>query len=166
MRRILLKAEEVTFRAEVHTAVFIMVAVIIVAFGQVFGRYVLDYAPAWFEELARYLFVWVVFIGAPIGVRERGHMAIMLVVDHLAPARRQVCSLLIYAVSAIFLLILAWQGISIMIQTGSQVSPTMEISMVWVYAAIPVGSILMLFHLAISFLKMGLSENPLFSFKG
>ena len=166
MRQRFFRAEEVIFRGEVSAVIFLMVAVIAVASGQVFGRYVLDYAPSWFEELARYLFVWVVFIGAPIGIRERSHMAIMVVVDHLPLAWRKVCSLLIYAVAGVFLLILTWQGISIMIHTGSQVSPTLEISMAWVYAAVPVGSVLMLFHLAISFLKMGFSGNPLFSFEG
>ena len=143
-----------------------LITVIVVTFAQVFQRYVLNYAPASYDELARYLFIWLIFLGAPIGVRARGHMAIMLVVDRLTSPWRRAANLLIYIVAAIFLLILAWQGILIMVHTGSQVSPTMEISMKWVYAAIPTGSILMLFHLVFSFLKTGISEHPLFAFEG
>jgi TRAP-type C4-dicarboxylate transport system permease small subunit len=38
--------------------------------------------------------------------------------------------------------------------------------MAWVYGAVPLGGLLMLFHLAVSFLKRGLIENPLFAFEG
>ncbi len=166
MNRILLRCEETVYRGEIVAVVAALIAIIVVTFAQVFGRYVLNYAPASCEELARYLFIWVVFMGAPIGIRARGHMAIMLVVDRLTPSWRRAAMLLIYFVAAIFLLILAWEGILIMFLTGSQVSPTMEVSMRWVYAAIPTGSILMLFHLVIAFLKTGVSEHPLFAFEG
>ncbi len=166
VRQILLKCEEAAFRVEKGTVILTLIATIIVTFAQVFGRYVLNYAPASCEELARYLFIWVIFMGAPIGVRKRGHMAIMLISDRLPSSWRRMSSLLIYLVAAIFLMILAWEGVLIMAQTGSQVSPTMEISMRWVYAAIPTGSILMLLHLVISFLKVGFSEHPLFAFEG
>jgi TRAP-type C4-dicarboxylate transport system permease small subunit len=166
VRQILLKCEEAASRVEVVAVILTLIASIIVTFAQVFGRYVLNYAPASLEELARYLFIWLIFMGAPIGVRGRGHMAIMLVSNRLSSSWRRRSSLLIYLVAAIFLVILAWQGVLIMVHTGSQVSPTMEISMRWVYAAIPTGSILMLLHLGISFLKMGISEHPLFAFEG
>jgi TRAP-type transport system small permease protein len=69
-------------------------------------------------------------------------------------------------VAILFLVVLIWQGVAMVIRTVYQVSPTLEISMRWVYVSIPVGGFLMLFHLLAAFAKTGLSENPLFSFQG
>lgn len=166
MRKALIKIDEILYRAEICIVVPAMVVMILVAFGQVVGRYFFNYAPAWCEEMARYLFIWVVFIGAPMGVSAREHMALRILVDRLPDSRRAVCNLCIYAVAIVFLVSLVWQGIAIMIRTLYQVAPTLEISMRWVYAAIPIGSSLMLWHLLISLLKRGLADHPLFSSKG
>jgi TRAP-type C4-dicarboxylate transport system permease small subunit len=69
-------------------------------------------------------------------------------------------------VAILFLTVLTWQGVAMVIRTVYQVSPTLEISMRWVYLSIPVGGLLMLFHLLTALVKTGLSENPLFSFQG
>ncbi len=166
MRRALIKLDEFLYRAEICIVVPAVMAMILVAFGQVVGRYFLNYAPAWCEEMARYLFIWVVFIGAPIGVRAREHMALRVLTDRLPHSRRVFCNVCIYVVAAVFLAALTWQGVEIVNRTTFQVSPTLEISMRWVYAAIPIGSGLMLLHLLISLLKTGVTDNPLFSAKG
>ena len=163
---IVLRLEKVVYRCEICLIVPMTLSIIAVAFGQVVGRYFLNYAPAWCEELARYLFIWVVFIGSPIGVRERGHMALMVIIDHLPLSGRRSCYFVVYGVAIFFLMILTWQGAVMVVRTVHQVSPTLEISMRWVYLSIPVGSLLMLFHLSAAFVKTGLSENPLFSFQG
>jgi TRAP-type C4-dicarboxylate transport system permease small subunit len=166
MHKVLIKVDEILYWAEICIVVPAMVVMIVVAFGQVVGRYFFNYAPAWCEEMARYLFIWVVFIGAPLGVSAREHMALRVLVDRLPDSRRVFCNLFVYAVAIVFLVCLAWQGIAIMIRTLYQVSPTLEISMRWVYAAIPIGSCLMLWHLLISLLKTGFADHPLFSSKG
>ncbi len=165
-REFLLRVEKLISRCEICVVVPMTLAMIAVAFGQVVGRYFLNYAPAWCEEMARYLFVWVVFIGAPIAVREKGHMALTVVVDRLPRSVRWACHLSIYGVATLFLLVLTWQGIAMVVRTVYQVSPTLEISMRWVYLSIPVGGVLMLFHLLVSFAKTGLTENPLFTYQG
>ena len=165
-KAVLLRVEKLVFRCEVCIVVPVTLSMILVAFGQVVGRYFLNYAPAWCEELSRYLFIWLVFIGAPIGVREKGHMALKIVVDRLPRSGQRACHLGIYGVAVLFLIVLTWHGAAMVIRTVHQVSPTLEISMRWVYLSIPVGSFLMLFHLFVSFIKTGLSENPLFSFEG
>ncbi|HEV8225530.1 MAG TPA: TRAP transporter small permease subunit, partial [Methylomirabilota bacterium] len=39
----------------------------------VFSRYVLRSTFTWYDEIARLLFVWIVFLGAAVGVRRSGH---------------------------------------------------------------------------------------------
>ena len=127
-KAVLLRVEKLVFRCEVCIVVPVTLSMILVAFGQVVGRYFLNYAPAWCEELSRYLFIWLVFIGAPIGVREKGHMALKIVVDRLPRSGQRACHLGIYGVAVLFLIVLTWHGAAMVIRTVHQVSPTLEIS--------------------------------------
>jgi TRAP-type transport system small permease protein len=52
---------------------------------QVFGRYVLNHSPAWSEELARYLMVWLTFLGSASVLRSGGHLTVTALVDALPP---------------------------------------------------------------------------------
>ena len=47
---------------------------------QVFYRYVLGSSLSWSEESARFLFIWVVMLGASMGVKEGFHVAVTLFV--------------------------------------------------------------------------------------
>ncbi|WP_081825933.1 TRAP transporter small permease [Succinivibrio dextrinosolvens] len=49
---------------------------LLLVFAQVITRYVFSWTPAWGEELARYLFVWVVFLSMPLVASYGGHMCI------------------------------------------------------------------------------------------
>ena len=56
----------------------------------VFSRYVMGRTFTWYDEIARLLFVWIVFLGAAVGVRRGAHFRLHLVVDRFpaaAPAR-------------------------------------------------------------------------------
>jgi TRAP-type transport system small permease protein len=62
----------------------LMLLVMVFAMGyQVFGRYVLGRSPAWAEELARYLMVWLTFLGAAAVLREGGHLTVTALFDAL-----------------------------------------------------------------------------------
>jgi TRAP-type transport system small permease protein len=52
---------------------------------QVFGRYVIGRSPAWAEELARYMMVWMTFLGAVSVLRGGGHLTVTALVDALGP---------------------------------------------------------------------------------
>ena len=53
---------------------------------QVFLRYVANSPLFWSEELTRYLIVWLTFLGASLGIRHRGHIAIELIYRYLPDA--------------------------------------------------------------------------------
>src|SRR5215475_13474860 len=59
-----------------------MVALCVDVFLGVFSRYVLRSTFTWYDEIARLLFVWMVFLGAAVGVRQTGHFQL-----HELPAR-------------------------------------------------------------------------------
>ena len=63
----------------------------ILVFGNAAGRYLLNAGLASSDEIARLAFVWLVFIGAVIGVRERAHIGMDLLVQSLPKSGQRLC---------------------------------------------------------------------------
>lgn len=57
-----------------------------VVFYQFFTRYALNNSAAWTEEVARYLLIGTVFVGAAIGVAKNNHIQVDLLYRWLPPA--------------------------------------------------------------------------------
>jgi len=64
-------------------AVFCLVTMVVVVFVQVIGRYVFANTPRWSEEIARQCMIIFTFIGMAIGVRDKIHIGLTIVVDSL-----------------------------------------------------------------------------------
>lgn len=114
----------------------------------VFSRYVLFRTFTWYDEIARLCFVWLVFLGAAVGVKRGAHFGLHLVVD-LLPARLQRGARLLTPLVVIaFSLVLVVQGWEFLQFGRFQSLPVMGISKAWVYAAVPVGGVLMAVYAA------------------
>lgn len=123
----------------------LMTAIIIL---QVFYRYVLGSSLSWSEESARFLFIWVVLLGASMGVKEGFHVAVTLFKDRLPPHLKTGLDMLFTLLTGVMALVMVVYGWSIAETVSIQQSPAIRISMFWVYLAIPVSGALMLLHLA------------------
>jgi TRAP-type transport system small permease protein len=91
------------------TALFLAVMVVMV-FGNVVLRYVFNSGIAVSEEVSRWLFVWMTFIGAIVALKDHGHLGTDMLVSKLSPTGKKVC----LVVSQLLML-----GITGMIFTGS-----------------------------------------------
>lgn len=116
----------------------------VVAVG-VFWRYVLNDALSWTEEVAKLAMVWLTFTGAPLALVAGGHVAIEML-PRLLPHRLQHLLLaLVLVVVALVLAVLAWRGTTFAWNGRTQVIAMLgDVSMAWVFAAIPIGSLVML----------------------
>lgn len=126
--------EEYLLSAILSTAVVLITV-------QVFMRYVLQASPSWTEELARYLFIWMVYIGISYGVKKQRHIkvdAIMLVLSDKAQKYLVIASNLLFIV---FCLVIIHQGTAVAIKlfTFGQTSPALSIPMGYIYLASPIG---------------------------
>ena len=102
----------------------------------------------WYDEIARLVFVWIVFLGAAVGVRRSGHFRLHLVIDIFSPALRRAAD--VFGVLAImsFGLVLIQQGWKLVELGQFQQTPVMGLSKGYVYASMPAGgALIVLFSL-------------------
>lgn len=130
-----------------ETVVVILMALMVITLAvQVLFRYVLDNPLSWSEELARYAFVWITFLGAAVAYRHRGHIVVDMML-HLIPVQmRAALAWVVEILVAVTLVVLVRDGLR-MVETTSNVRATMlQIPMSYIYAAIPVSAALMLVY--------------------
>lgn len=113
--------------------IVLLSAMAIMVFANVVLRYAFNSGMSVSEELSRYFFVWLSFIGAVVAFREHGHLGVESVVALFGRTGRLVCMILsniiILACSAIFFWG-TWQQFEI---NASMSAPVTGISMIWVY---------------------------------
>ena len=63
---------------------------VVMVFGNVVLRYAFNSGITVSEELARWFFVWLVFLGAVVGQRERAHLAVTMGIMPMSPIGRRV----------------------------------------------------------------------------
>ncbi|AOW12951.1 hypothetical protein LPB72_18420 [Hydrogenophaga crassostreae] len=102
----------------------------------------------WTEEISRFLLVWVIFLGAAIGVRERTHFILEILGDTRSRLVNQIWQAFIIALEVAFCAIFFFRGYSYAEVLRWDVSDIAQISMLWVGAAIPVFGGLSLLFLA------------------
>ena len=63
-------------KLEAVLCIILLSVMTVVVFIQVIMRYVVQDALAWSEELSRYLFVWLIYLGIPLGAKHMKHIKI------------------------------------------------------------------------------------------
>ena len=125
-----------------------LVAMVLIIFMQVVLRW-FDAATVWAEELARYIMLYQVWIGAAYAVREDAHIRITALIGKLTGKKRKVSETVVLTLWLIFALWLTVEGILLVkeISIMGQVSSAMRIPMTSPYASVPIGGALMSFRL-------------------
>ncbi len=129
------------------TAAVALVATCLIAILQVFFRYVLNNSLPWPEELARWIFVWLVFVGLALGVRRDAHLRIDIVDKLLPPAAARWAALFARSAVATACVVLVVHGLDL-VERATTVSPALEWPVANLYLAAPVGGALCLLFIA------------------
>ncbi len=122
---------------------------LLMVFFQVVLRYFFRITWNWIEEVARFLFLWMVWIGAGYAAKCRAHLKIEAFTALLPASLRSKVDLLSLLIWIAFAAFLAWTGgaLTLILFKRQQLSPVLQIPMAWAYAAVPAGVGLMLFRL-------------------
>lgn len=105
-------------------------------------RYLFHNPPAWSMELSRFLFLWMVIFSAVLVTREQSHIQIKFIVDRLPTTARFVWSNVLRVLMLAFCYVMVKQGLVIFPLVSEASTPTLGVSMGWLYLSIPAGGVL------------------------
>ncbi|NEU31074.1 TRAP transporter small permease [bacterium LRH843] len=114
---------------------------------QVFYRYALNESLSWTEELARYLGIWIVFLGTSIATGRREMIAVEAIVQFIPRKIETIFRTTVLFLSVILCFYLIVYGVSMVQEVATQKSTALRIPMWIPYSSIPVGATLILLNL-------------------
>lgn len=146
---------------EEYVLVWSLMFSVALVFFQIVMRYVFSHSLSWTEELARYLFIWQVWLGASFAVKRRAHLKITVLTDSLTGLSQKSVELLSLFLWFGVSLFLAYSGgkLALLLLQRGQVSPAMRMPIGYAYASVPVGSFLMCIRL-LEQLRMTVRGQP------
>lgn len=124
---------------EKYLSTFLFLTMLLVLTIQIVSRYFLSFAIPWTEELSRWLYIYIVFIGASEAVSRRDHIAVDIVPNRLGTKTNLMMDVLIHSSFAIISLVIVYRGYTFMERMDRLGSITMDVQMSLLYAAIPLG---------------------------
>ncbi len=122
----------------------LMTVIIII---QVFMRYLFLYSLSWSEEVARYLMIWVSFLGASLALKHGFHIGVEFVINRIPEKIRGWVHLIAKIGILIFLIYFTIGGFRVSWAVRDQDSPALLFSMAYAYLSAPVGGLFMIIQL-------------------
>jgi len=101
----------------------------------------------WTEELSRFTFVWLLMLGASVGIYNQEHFALTLLRNAVPVAVQWWMELLVYLFELVFVGFLIKYGYLMSEMVWGQISPALGLRYAYVYMSVPVGAVLMGFHI-------------------
>jgi TRAP-type C4-dicarboxylate transport system permease small subunit len=126
----------------------VLAAMALAVFVQVLLRYVFTYALDGLDEVPRYLFVWLVMIGAAAAMHRGEHTALDYFQQRLAPRGRALAVAVTNGVGMLLFLSLIKTSFVLVPNSNLQSSAGLGLPLGYVYAAVPVGAALILLPMA------------------
>ncbi|BCJ86921.1 TRAP transporter small permease [Effusibacillus dendaii] len=123
-----------------------LAVVVIATFLQVLFRFVLKVPAPWTEEITRFAFAYMVFFGTALGVKHHRHLSVDII-DHLSKKIRSVVVTIGYLISILFVAVFTYYSWVHTTNSTMQTTPTLEVSLMYMYIVMPISGVLMLFYL-------------------
>ncbi|PVA09094.1 TRAP transporter small permease [Pelagivirga sediminicola] len=115
---------------------------------------------SWTEEVARFLLIWITFLGAALAWQEGRHLAVALLRDSLPDGPRRIVTGAAILVSIAFMVALAVIGVRYMNVQSFQKSPSLRVPMSYVYAVMPIAAALMAALSVIDLARLIAGQGP------
>jgi TRAP-type C4-dicarboxylate transport system permease small subunit len=141
-------------KLEEYLLVSSLVATVTIIFYQVIMRFVFNDSPSWTEEIARYIFIWQIWLGTSVALKEEQHIRVELIKSALIRHNK----LILKNVLELFIL-LAWITLTIFLTVDGfhllgelaarhALSAGLRIPLMYTYASVPVSCLAVSLRLA------------------
>ena len=127
---------------------FILISLTVVMFlivgANVFSRFVLNNSLGWADELSRFIFIWISFLGAVIAYGSDDHVGLNFVIAKIPSAKIQnLINIITDILIMLVLAIITYYGY-IVATSATNVSPALYIPMTLVYSVVPFSGLIMM----------------------
>ena len=143
--------QAVLIRALSVLCAFLFAALVIDVVWGVFTRQILDDQPAWTEELARFLLVWLAMLGGGLAYADDRHLGVDVLVSRFDPASQRLARITSHVAVLFFalaVLVIGGGELFLSRHESGQMMSAMGIRKSWFYAVLPLsGSLITLLAL-------------------
>jgi len=119
------------------TGVVLLASLFFLTVVQVFFRYILNKPLPWPEEIARYCFIWMTYIGLYKNMAENKHYRIGFLYDAFSKRLRRIVDVILMTLIVVFLALSVINSVPLLI-ANAHITSANKISMVVIYASMPV----------------------------
>jgi TRAP-type C4-dicarboxylate transport system permease small subunit len=142
MRHTILTLDRWITSAAWTLACLLLATIAALGLWQVVARFVLSQPSTWTEEALRRLLIWCVMLGVVAAFRHGALVSVDLMLRTARGAWLTTVRWIITTTALAYLAVLVWFGIGLVTRVRFQTFASMELSMGWAYAALPVGAAL------------------------
>lgn len=133
------RIETAVFALQATLSILLLAVLCGIVLVQVVFRYLLDDPLFWSEELSRFLFIWLSFVGFGVAVHRHQEMRVAFFFDRASVAQQK----WIAAISLVLMLatcaLITYHGLDIAFQSFDVLSVAIELPWTWIFLAVPVG---------------------------
>lgn len=123
----------------------LILAMTVLIFWQVVCRYAFNNSLTWSEELGRYIFIWLTFIGLPVAMKTGSHVAIDLLLKKTSGKFHLSILTINFIATVVLAVVIFYSGIRLFAVGIGQISSAMQLPMQYVYSIIPLSGLALLF---------------------
>jgi TRAP-type C4-dicarboxylate transport system permease small subunit len=132
----------------------IFIVLISVGFFNVLSRFIFHLGLSWSDELSRFLFIWITFLGSVLVNDTYGHMNLDALVTHLSPRRANVVQILATTIVLLIMIILTVGSVQVVKMNWDWSSSALRIPYGFVYSVIPFSFAIMVIQSIVRLIKI------------
>ena len=129
--------------------IVLLAAMACIIFTNVALRYLTNQSIEWAEEVSRHMMIWLTFLGAGPVLRYGGHIAVENLQDALPKAMAIAVRVFVAALLFGFFGFMVWYVVLYVGRTMFQLTAATQVPFAYIYAAMPVGGVLLIIHWAL-----------------
>lgn len=134
--------------------ILLLGGIVLLVLLQISQRYFSLFPTPWTEEMSRYLFVYLTFLGSALLIKEKGHITVDLIVERLPRKLRLVVFVLVQLLMLAFLYLFAGGILELTLgSVNTRASSMTWFSMSYLYAGVWLGGVLMFVYALIEVIK-------------
>ncbi|MDM8556131.1 TRAP transporter small permease [Desulfococcaceae bacterium HSG7] len=126
---------------------------------QVFFRYVLNHSLFWSEELARFILVWLTFLGASCAYYRKVNPGVDFLYTKLSPLFKKISAILTHLASMALFAVMIVYGCQFAWFVRLQISPALQTPKWIILSIIPISGLILMIH-AVTFFIAELKRGP------